>query len=115
MILNASIEKDLENATEFDAPPVQGSIDDEWGPSRSPIAEWRLAALRNGYTPTPVYGKNPAPEKWQQKHNVSEEEVASWERPGFFPDARNTGLLTRKTPALDIDLYIQRPPPRSRN
>ena len=101
MILHTSIEKDLENATEFDA---QSSIDDEWGPSRSPITEWRLAAARNGYTPTPVYGKNPAPEKWQQKHEVSKGEIESWERDGFYPAALSTGVLTKNTPAIDIDI-----------
>src|SRR4051794_12093377 len=47
MISNTSIEKDLENATEFDAPPVQSSIDDEWGPyaSTPDDTERFLAAL----------------------------------------------------------------------
>jgi hypothetical protein len=39
---------------------------------------------------------------WQHKHQTNEAEIALWER--VFPRARNTGILTERAPAFDIDI-----------
>ena len=62
----------------------------------------KLVAL--GYAAiVPLFGKIPAMEKWQQVANVSREWIAMWER--SWPLATNTGVLTRDTPTLDLDIY----------
>ena len=65
-------------------------------------AEVRNALHLAGYSPIPVNGKKPAPSAWQQKLQTNSDEIALWDR--TFPDALNTGILTRITPTLDIDL-----------
>jgi RecA-family ATPase len=72
----------------------------------------RLALLRGGYLPIPlfgkappVYGKNNSKKglgNWQKLENISYEQIKMWGR--TWPDAANTGVLTRLTPALDLDL-----------
>src|SRR5262245_53674890 len=68
----------------------------------TPVTQKRLQLIAAGFSPIPVYGKNPAPEGWQKYDNVSAEMVEMWDR--AWPDARNTGLVTRRTPAIDIDI-----------
>jgi primase-like protein/bifunctional DNA primase/polymerase-like protein len=60
----------------------------------------KLAAA--GFAPIPVQGKIPAPPKWQRLHDVGSETIGLW--PKVFPHAPNTGLLTRTTPTIDIDI-----------
>lgn len=55
-----------------------------------------------GFSPIPVMGKVPVQTEWQTKLNVSAEEIHGWERE--FPDVKNTGLLTRTMPTLDVDI-----------
>lgn len=55
-----------------------------------------------GFSPIPTRGKIPPMEGWQQKLDVSMDEIASWARD--YPDATNTSLLTRLTPAIDVDI-----------
>src|SRR5262249_22275590 len=69
--------------------------------------EVRLELWRNGYNPLPLNGKNPNINgtDWQIKRQMTNaEEIKSWAEPGWYPYATNTGILTRRTPALDIDI-----------
>jgi putative DNA primase/helicase len=67
--------------------------------------EVRLALLKGDYDPIPLRGKNPglmAKWAWQQIGHASPEQVHLWAN--SFPDATNTGVLTLRTPTLDIDI-----------
>ena len=65
----------------------------------------RLKLVRLGYTPLPLFAKVPAMKKWQEVANVSPEMIAMWQR--VWPSARNTGILSKHTPALDLDIYSE--------
>jgi len=72
----------------------------------------RLALCGNGYTPLPLFGKEPpvysknnkrkGMEGWQLLDNVTRDMLVIWGR--TWPDANNTGILTRLTPVLDADI-----------
>ena len=72
----------------------------------------RLALLRGGYLPIPLYGKVPPVYgknnqrgglgKWQTIETLSYEQIEMWAR--TWPDAINTGVLTRTAPTLDADI-----------
>lgn len=63
----------------------------------------RLALLERRYLPLPVRGKIPEEKEWQLKRQqTNNREITLWGR--VFPYAQNTGILTRNTPALDLDL-----------
>ena len=66
------------------------------------ITTTRLTLLENGYLPIPCEGKIPAPKEWQKRTDTNPEEIKLWEK--VFPHARNTGILTQLTPALDVDI-----------
>jgi hypothetical protein len=71
------------------------------------IAAQRLALVDGGYLPIPCDGKRPiGPEEggrgWQNT-NASADDVSRW--PHLHPHAQNTGILTRITPAVDIDVH----------
>jgi hypothetical protein len=65
-----------------------------------------------GFCPIPLFGKEPPVygknnrrkglSGWQQLHEVSLEQIDMWER--TWPDAHNTGALTRLMPTLDLDI-----------
>jgi hypothetical protein len=61
----------------------------------------RRQLLAGGYSPIPVKGKRPHMYGWQ-KARPGPYVVANWSR--SRPDETNTGLQTRLTPALDIDI-----------
>jgi hypothetical protein len=66
-----------------------------------------LATLRRklkaaGYSPIPCEGKKPPMKGWDEKINVTPDEIGLWT--GMWQYATNTGILTRNTPALDIDI-----------
>jgi hypothetical protein len=42
--------------------------------------------------------------EWEKRTDTNPEEIANWEKDGWFPHATNTGILTQTTPALDIDI-----------
>src|SRR2546427_10371682 len=65
----------------------------------------RKLLLSNGYTPTPCNGKAAFLHGWQ-KMLPTENDIESWTRQ--FPRALNTGILTRTTPAIDIDVYEEK-------
>lgn len=52
-----------------------------------------------GFAPIPVVGKKPVPEEWQKKTTATDTEIDTWS--GY----KNTGLITRLMPALDVDIY----------
>jgi hypothetical protein len=72
------------------------------------VTERRLLLRAAEYRgPIPLRGKNPAMKKdwaWQTLGDASPEQIAMWAK--VFPDARNTGLLTRLCPAFDIDIEV---------
>jgi Bifunctional DNA primase/polymerase, N-terminal len=64
-----------------------------------------------GYDPLPLFGKAPPQygkhgrkglTRWQTLHEVSTDDITMWSRQ--WPDAVNTGVLTRTMPTLDGDL-----------
>ena len=67
-----------------------------------PIIEVRLALVAKGYTPIPVIGKKPPLKKWQETTGVSKATLEEWDRD--WPNASNTGILTKLTPTIDLDL-----------
>jgi hypothetical protein len=62
----------------------------------------RLLLLRNGYAPLPLAGKAPTLKKWQEKADSNAGEIELWS--STWPDATNTGALTRLLPTLDLDI-----------
>jgi hypothetical protein len=71
-------------------------------PTPAEVTEVRLKLRRAGFDPIPAHGKRPSLGEWQKMIGVAEHEVQRWER--AYPNAENTGLLTARTPTLDIDL-----------
>ena len=61
-----------------------------------PIIEVRLAMVDHGFTPIPVIGKVPPLKKWQETTGVCKATLEDWDR--NWPNASNTGILTRLTP-----------------
>ena len=62
----------------------------------------RLALLAGGYVPIPLNGKRPTNTAWQSDVAPSESEIMSWK--AICRDAFNTGILTKWTPAIDVDV-----------
>jgi RecA-family ATPase len=55
-----------------------------------------------GYLPIPATGKAPPISGWQNVA-ASDDDIDSWFHD--YPDALNTGIITRTAPAVDIDIY----------
>ena len=68
----------------------------------SSLTDLRWSLRRAGFAPLPLEGKRPILREWEKRLLVSLEEIMSWER--FFPAAVNTGVLTKLSPAIDIDI-----------
>ena len=64
--------------------------------------EFRLQALKNGYAPLALSGKRPVFDNWPTRTNTNPDEIRLWVT--MWPGATNTDILTRLTPALDIDI-----------
>src|SRR5712675_706480 len=62
----------------------------------------RLALRAGGYVPIPVDGKRPTNAAWQSDVAPGESEIAFWKT--ACRNAFNTGVLTKWTPAIDIDV-----------
>ncbi|MHC2839807.1 bifunctional DNA primase/polymerase [Bradyrhizobium diazoefficiens] len=62
----------------------------------------RMQLRRNGFDPIPVIGKRPPLDEWQKRTETSAGDIEMWAK--LYPDARNTGILTRHAPTLDIDI-----------
>jgi putative DNA primase/helicase len=71
------------------------NLDPRWSPAA------RRLLLQHGYSPIPLRGKIPALDNWQHLA-ATETDIAAWET--TLPDARNTGILTARAPAVDIDV-----------
>ena len=69
-------------------------------------AERRLQLLRMGYDPIPCNGKRPVMEDWSSRDKTNPGEIGMWSSPGGFPFAQNTGIRTKFTPPIDIDIPI---------
>jgi hypothetical protein len=67
--------------------------------SREVLTEQRKRLRDAGFAPIPVTGKKPVAEEWQKKTTVTDTEIETWS--GY----KSTGLITRLTPALDVDIY----------
>jgi Bifunctional DNA primase/polymerase, N-terminal len=77
------------------------------------VLERRRRLLATGYPVIPLYGKEP-PNKgnnknkrrsltgWEQLGNIGDEMLVMWSK--TWPDAQNTGILTRSMPTLDLDV-----------
>jgi Bifunctional DNA primase/polymerase, N-terminal len=65
----------------------------------------RKQLLDAGYVPIPTNGKIPAALAWQDT-DPTEKDIDEW--PRQFPAATNTGLLTKCTPTVDIDVLDAR-------
>jgi hypothetical protein len=66
------------------------------------VATLRLELAARGYVPIPLHGKIPPMENWQKLESVDRAQVEMWCK--SWPDARNTGILCRDTPTLDLDI-----------
>jgi hypothetical protein len=66
------------------------------------VLKQRVTLLRAGYEPLPLYGKKPPQKDWSKLENTSDEQLQMWAR--TWPDAINTGILTRAVPTLDVDI-----------
>lgn len=72
----------------------------------------RLALCAKGYVPLPLYGKTPPVygkhgakrgfANWQKIETVTPEMIGIWAQ--TWPEAINTGILTKRAPALDADI-----------
>lgn len=67
----------------------------------SPL-EARLTLARNGYSAIPVNGKIPHIRGWQTWFHRDAQVIHQWD--GGYPDHRNTSVLTRDNPFLDLDI-----------
>jgi hypothetical protein len=65
------------------------------------LIDERLRLLNNGYAPTPCDGKRALLDGWASLHAPTERQINSWIE--SHPRCQNTGLLTRLSPAFDID------------
>jgi RecA-family ATPase len=66
------------------------------------IINSRLKLAQAGYCPLPCIGKQPVSKSWQQPCDVTNEVIEMWDK--TWPDAINTGALTRDMPTLDLDI-----------
>jgi hypothetical protein len=73
-----------------------------WKTKWAPAA--RRALLQNGYEPIPLVGKRPVLDAWQNSRPTAED-IVTWQQ--TYPNATNTGVLTRLAPAVDDDVLDQ--------
>ena len=64
----------------------------------------RLLLLRADYDPIPCNGKRPAMDDWAARERTNPAEIGMWSSAGGYLFAQNTGLRTKFTPAIDIDI-----------
>ena len=64
----------------------------------------RLLLLRTGYDPIPCNGKASVVKDWASRDRTNPAEIGMWSSPAGYPYAQNTGIRTRFTPAIDIDI-----------
>jgi Family of unknown function (DUF5906)/Bifunctional DNA primase/polymerase, N-terminal len=76
------------------------------------VTALRLRLLELGYSPIPLFGKEPpiygknnqrkGLGNWQQLDGATCQQIEMWSK--TWPDATNTGALTRLMPTLDLDI-----------
>ena len=66
------------------------------------VADIRRRLRAASYDPLPCSGKRPVIEAWQKRFETSDADIDIWSK--LYPNANNTGILTRTTPALDLDI-----------
>jgi Bifunctional DNA primase/polymerase, N-terminal len=66
------------------------------------IEAYRLQLRAAGFAPIPITGKAPLLKDWQKLGDATEHQIKGWSR--VCPAATNTGMLTRTTPSLDVDI-----------
>jgi Family of unknown function (DUF5906)/Bifunctional DNA primase/polymerase, N-terminal len=76
------------------------AIDNEAWRASDRVAAQRKRLLAAGYLPIPCAGKRPAMPAWQNTR-ATDDDIRAWRQ---YRDAQNTGILTRTTPAVDIDV-----------
>jgi putative DNA primase/helicase len=64
--------------------------------------EMRLRLREAGFSPVPLSGKAPPMDEWQKKLETNPDEIALWA--SLYPYAKNTGIITKFSPAADIDI-----------
>ena len=67
----------------------------------NPVCERRIRYVKAGYEPLPCFGKRPVLPNWSAAP-VNIDALAGWS--SDYPDAINTGVRTKRTPAIDIDI-----------
>jgi hypothetical protein len=70
------------------------------------MTEVRQAMYQRGFPVIPVSGKRPPMEKWTELR-ANCDAIALW--PNLYPFARNTGLLCKNFPTIDVDLMSPEP------
>jgi hypothetical protein len=65
-------------------------------------AEVRLELVGKGYEPLPLKGKAPVLDGWHKRNGTSPGDIEIWSK--LYAYAENTGVLTKHTPTLDIDI-----------
>src|SRR4029077_3436391 len=75
-----------------------------WGEmaKKTATATLRQQLRSAGYSPVAVEGKAPPAKAWQEQIDTNDAEIELWNR--LYPYAHNTGILTRLTPTIDIDI-----------
>jgi Bifunctional DNA primase/polymerase, N-terminal len=68
----------------------------------TPVATLRLQLRKAGYHPVPCEGKAVYMNGWENKFDSSDDEIRLWDQVWHL--ARNTGVLAKFTPGLDIDI-----------
>jgi AAA domain/Bifunctional DNA primase/polymerase, N-terminal len=63
--------------------------------------ETRLLLKANGFSPIPCEGKRPVVSGWQNRIEVSDEDIDAWQK---RRDCPNTGMLAGYAPAFDLDI-----------
>jgi RecA-family ATPase len=71
-------------------------------PLYADLTSLRLRLRQGGYAPIPCEGKRPPMPAWNELLNATPEQIRLWEQSWHF--ATNTGILTCRTPAIDIDI-----------
>src|SRR6516165_3864312 len=70
--------------------------------SMNPVCERRIRYVKPGFEPIPCLGKRPVLPNWPTAP-INLEAPASWST--YYADAINTGIRTKHTPAVDIDVH----------
>ena len=72
--------------------------------SRTKAGDIRRGLVASGFSPLPLNGKAPVLKEWQSKLKTNDGEIQLWD--SMYPNAVNTGILTKFTPAIDIDIIV---------